>query len=1476
MKSNYLNDESAALPLRVGIDVGSTTVKIVVLDSAGKNILFSRYQRHYTEQAATVRKLLSEVSRESSECELLVCICGSGGKAIAEIIGAHYVQEVVATSIVARRLYPNVRTVVEIGGQDSKAIFFHHDEKSGQLTVSDMRMNGLCAGGTGAFIDEIASLLKVPIDKFDALASSAKTVHTISGRCGVFAKTDIQSTLNQGGRREDIALSAFHAVVKQTVGGLAQGLELEPPIMFAGGPITFNPTLIKAFGERLSLKESDIVVPENSETIIALGAALAAEELFLDEGSEAEGSKIGRFHAISILGELDKLFETKQSHENNSVQPYFRSSEEYETWKTRHTAPKPPMENLGEELRVYIGIDAGSTTSKFAVIDDSENIVDTFYSKNNGDPLRIIKQGLLELQKKYSAKGTKLKVCGFGTTGYGELMFAKAFGADYHAVETVSHAAAAKKYVPDVSFILDIGGQDMKAIWVKDGVITNITLNEACSSGCGSFLETFADSLGIVVEDIAKLAFQSKNAANLGSRCTVFMNSTIITEQKNGKQSDDIMAGLCRAVVENAFTKVIRVTDASSLGKRIVVQGGTIKNDAVLRALEQYLEQDVFRAPYPGEMGCIGVALLTKRQIEKMNKDVAKTELQSSFIGFDALEKFDYTQMSNVPCTACANHCSRTQIIFSNGRAWVTGNRCEIGDVVSETNGKNTITKKKDAVPDIFLYREKLLFRPYDFTSVSQPKNITIGIPRVLEFWESMPFWTTFFKALGFDIKISRPSSVEQYEKGIPFVVSDTICFPAKIVHGHIQDLVSQSVDRIFMPMIMEMPSESVNEESNHVCPVLKGYSYVVRNSENPEARWGIKFDAPIFHWFDERDKKRQIVKYMSNEYGISKIEVTQAIKQGEAALKLFHTDLVAKGAEIIEQAKKSEQFAVVLAGRPYHNDSFVSHDLSRAFTKEGIPVLSLDSLPDIADVSLRNTRVETMNNYHMRLLSGGILAAKSPELEYVQIVSFGCGHDSILSNEITRIMSDVGGKIPLILKIDEGDAVNSLYIRIKSFINTVSTQREANNFTPHRELIDAYPKKFIKEDIKTRTVLVPNASAAFCTLMSSVLTRVGLKIYPLPMGGEHEIMLGKKYVHNDTCFPAQIVIGEAISVLQSGKYKKDEVAVAMAKLHGDCRLSHYPALLRLALNEAGFEDVPIITTDATDSKDMHPGIKLGMNFELPGIWVLLMLDTLEELRRQIRPYELNQGDIDRVFDQSINRIAAAIEKGIGKAIDAFKDAIDDFCLVPYDMSNPKPKVFITGEFLVNFHPGSNFNMEKYLEDNGMEVILPRLTHVFRKDVVSHISYKREFNVGFPISKMLFTYAKDGVFTYITKRLDKIAEKHPLYAPHISFAQLADNVTPIMHRTYTSGEGWLIPAEIKEYAEMGVNAFVLLQPFGCLPNHICGRGTIKRIKDEFPFIQILPIDLDPDSSFANIENRLQMLIINEKNRFRQVGRTDTA
>ena len=1454
--------------LHIGIDVGSTTVKAVVIQNDTKEILFSKYERHNACQGEKVYSLLQEIFSKFPQNHFKIAFCGSGGRTIAEMLHVPYIQEVVANSIAVRTFYPQTKVAIELGGQDAKIIFFYHDSSTNRLVAGDMRMNGSCAGGTGAFIDEVASLLRTPVEEFDALAAQGTQVYDISGRCGVFAKTDIQPLLNQGGLIKDIALSTFHAIAKQTIGGLAQGLEIKPPVIFEGGPLTFNPTLIKVFAQRLGLSDSDIILPPKAELFIAYGTALSIDEMFADQSKSITPQ--------AVLTSLSMYREIVTENTSTDAVNFFNTEAERNAFIARHKMLSINKDKIdkksGETLRVYLGIDAGSTTTKFVLIDEDENVVDCSYSPNKGEPLKVIKQSMLDMYEKYNKAGVKLDVIALGTTGYGELLFDKALGADFHTVETVAHAAAAQKYIPGVSFILDIGGQDMKAINISNDIVTNITVNEACSSGCGSFLETFATNLKIPVDKIAETAFNSKNPARLGSRCTVFMNSTIITEQKNGKQADDIMAGLCRSIIENVFTKVVRISSPAQLGDKIVVQGGTLKNDAVLRALEQYLGKPVVRAPYPGEMGAIGVALLTKREIaEHGYTSPHGTSDRTRFIGFEELKKFDYTQEANLICPFCTNNCNRTLVRFYNGLTWVTGNRCERGELVGDPNDTSLReeakkrTKSMNAVPDMIKLRDELLFKDYPFTQILPSKDITIGIPRVLDFWRNMPFWKVFWGALGFKIKISQKSTRGLFEKGIQYIASDTVCFPAKLVHGHIEDLIEKKVDRIFFPQVNRLPPDNREERfSTFTCPVLKGYPLSIRFSNNPEGKHNIPFDTPIFHWFSKKDQDYQLSRYMKETFNIPERTVMAAIKQAEKALEDFNGKLVENGKKILEDVESKGKFAVVIAGRYYQYDEHINHNLSRYFTSLGIPVLTLDSLPNIEKTSLRKSRIEITNNNHAHLLAGAIIAAENPALEYVDIFSFGCGHDAVYTDEIIRIMNDISGKSPLILKMDESDVPGPLRIRVRSFIETVTTRRKqvAHNAKP---LGDPYPVKLTRAE-KEKVILIPNASRAFCLILTGSMIKSGYRAEPLPMGGEQAIAMGKKYVHNDICLPAQIIIGEALLALKSGKYDPDNTAIGTAKVLCDCRLTNYMPLTRKALDEAGFPQVPIISTDMIDSKKAHPGMSFTPIVYANVLWGMVQTDTLEYLRRKIRPYEIQKGETDRVVENAIHEIANGFAKGgIPGSIKPFKKAINDLCKVRYDRSKLKELVSIQGEYLLTFHPGSNLEVEKYLEKNGMEVVFPRMYSVYRHLFIFHtLSEMKDFKVKLPLYDTMFALVGNKFMKTAVKHADKIAKRHPLYEPEATLEHLAELSDHIMHHSVLSGESFLISADILHHASRGIKSFIILQPFGCLPNHICGRGVIKKIKEQYPAIQILPLDYDPDVSFANIENRLQMLIMNAR------------
>jgi len=1464
--------------LNVGMDIGSTTVKIAVADPGSGELLHARYLRHEARQALVAADLLEEAHALYPDAEFRVAACGSGCSGIVKEIGAFFVQEVVANAIAIRELHPAVNTAIELGGQDAKVIFFTHDEERGEMLATDMRMNGSCAGGTGAFIDQVAELLAMKAEGFNALAEKGVTVHDISGRCGVFAKTDIQPLLNQGAPKSDIALSSLHAIAKQTIGGLAQGMEIRPPVIFMGGPLCFNPSLVRVFIERLGLRAGEAIIPDRPEVFVALGTALAVGTMFEGQESAYKGRA-----AIERLRERGAGIEPGEGE----VAPlFFENETEFAAFRARHPTEvyEPAPVPRGGRVEAWLGIDAGSTTSKAVLLDDEGRLIWRFYASNEGEPLDVMKKGLLGLRERYAEGGAELVIKGVGTTGYGELLFAKAFHADFHTVETVAHAEAAMRIAPDVSFILDVGGQDMKAISVVDGVVTSIVLNEACSAGCGSFIETYSKSLGIPVERIAPMAFASSDPSKLGSRCTVFMNSSIITEQKNGKKSEDIMAGVCRSIVENIFTKVVRVPNISALGEVILVQGGTFRNDAVLRALEQHTGAKVVRPSHPGEMGAIGIALLAKKHADARNALAAEARAEartgagsdaatSSFIGLDALDDFGYEKLPSSICKFCTNSCNRTIVRFADGSEFVTGNRCERGEITGDVRDPSVRERLKsaqariDAVPDLLAMREKLLFAKSAKTSKAGARRI--GIPRALEFWNSAPFWKTFFSELGFETVFSAPSSTRLFEESLRFVPSDTVCFPAKLAHGHVEDLAAKGVDRIFMPMMIKIPKENESARSVHSCAVVQGYPLVVDESHEISRRFDVPFDRPVFHWYDVARRENQLVRWMKATFGTGRKATIAAIAKADEAMSGIDEALEAEARRVLTSLEGTEDFAVVLSGRPYHTDPLVNHGLAAQFTRLGVPVLINEALPGLDDVDLTGVRADTTNTFHARMFATAIYGARHPNLEVVQMVSFGCGHDAIITDEMSRILSTTAGKSLLVLKLDEGEIRGPMAIRVKSFIETVRSRRsKTGEAAPLAELPPAWQVKFGAEDKAKKTILVPNLSEAFCKVATAAIRSDGFVAEPLPLAGKRAIELGKKFVHNDICFPAQVNVGEFLAAMESGRFDPATTACGLAKNCDDCRAGQYPVLARKALDDAGYPEIPIFTT-SPDPGDLHPGVKIGLKFQIRTLWGLAMIDTFEQMRLRIRPYEVEKGSADRAFDKGVDAIAAALERGVKPAVEAFRPALRELDSVPVDHSTPRPRVFIIGEILLNYHPTSNWNLVRWLESHGMEVLQPRLVDFFHRDSLRMGEESRRGLLAHPALNGLVADVTDKVYMYVLSRIreESKSARHADVAGNVH--DLAANIDGLLDRTYVNGEGWLIPSEIIERAKEGVESFVIVQPFGCLPNHITGRGLVKTLKRRFPNITILSLDYDPDTAMANIENRLQMLVISAKQRARQ-------
>ena len=1431
----------------LGIDVGSTTAKVALVDP-DKRLKFAEYRRHFAEQGNCVRDLLALVAERFPDAEFRTAVCGSGARPIAQLLGVDFVQEVVANSIAIKHLHPEARTAIELGGQDAKIIFFHYDDASEQLIASDMRMNGVCAGGTGAFIDEIAQLLQIPVEEFNAHAERATRTHQVSGRCGVFAKTDIQPLLNQGISREELALSTLYAVARQTIGGLAQGTIIKAPVVFEGGPLTFNRRLIAAFADLLNLADDDVSIPEKPEVTVAWGCALATETLLSDTAEwHSTDDLLQRMQGSAASLRLDDV---------GTDVPFFTSTAEREDFYARQLRPNE-IRNIPanrDRLDVWIGIDSGSTTSKFVFLDRHGTPIYSYYSNNRGRPLKVLSEALIDAREHAKARGTRLNVLGVGTTGYGEELAAAAFHADYHTVETVAHARAALEYQPDASFVLDIGGQDMKAIFVNHGVITGITLNEACSSGCGAFIETFAQSLGVPVQEIAERAFNSTNPAQLGSRCTVFMRSRVITELKNGKSADDILAGLCRSIIKNVFTKVIRLHNLEALGDTIVVQGGTFRNDAILRAMELHTGHKVTRAPYAELMGAIGVGLLTQEK---------QTSRQpSAFIGLDQLETLDYHEESGQHCPFCANHCNRTIVHFADGTHYVQGNRCERGEIVGDPNDREirqqamAATRRIMSVPNLIEERERLVLKNYPVDPLCEPRGITIGIPRALDTWNRLPFWRGLFAALGFDVRVSEKSSYELYESALSTIPSDTVCFPAKLAHGHVLALNRSDVDRVFTPIIVRGLPKYDCLDSDFPCAVLHGYGLVLKN--NTDA--GIAHDRPTFDWKDPRMREKQLARYFAETFGIRPRLVRKAITQADACQWAFEEGLRARAQQVIAEVEAAGSFAIVMSMRPYQTDPLVNHFIGKYFVRLGVPVIPADALPGLNDVKLGDLRVRVRSNSQATLFAAAKVVAQNPHLELGHIASFGCGHDAVVCDELERILQTAGKQV-LVLKLDESDVRGPLRIRITSFVETVRQERRQ---VAAKSNGASFPwPTFTREDARRRTVYIPNLSVAFSRVIGAVLANSGVRIEVLPLADDRAIELGKLYLHNDICFPAQINLGEFLRVLETSEPDPETIALGMHQNCGACRAGQYAMLARKALDHAGLESVPIVTS-GDELRHLHPGFGIDAKMQVQLLHGFAVMDALEDLRRSTRPYELNGGDAEAVFEAALSRLCANVDKGRRAIFDVLDDAVTAFNGIPVSGEPPRPTALVLGEILLAAHPSSNYRLEAYLERHGLEVIGTRLSDFFHSGfVVSRAEAQRWYERKSWLSALVDKTC-DALFVRALDSAEEIMAGYARYRPRVSAREIYESASPWIDKIHSAGEGWLSLGEIMHAAEHGVNSFVVVQPFGCMPNHIFGRGVARVVKEAHPHAHVLCLDFDPDTSMGNIENRLQMLIMNAR------------
>ena len=1410
----------------IGIDIGSTTVKVIVLDNC-ENIVFKSYKRHLSDIKNSVKYLLKEAYNKIGNKEVSVVLTGSGGMKLAKDLDIEFVQEVIASTKAIQSYNPNTDVVIELGGEDAKITYLTNG--------IEQRMNGICAGGTGSFIDQMAILLKTDAKGLNELAKNYKNIYNIAARCGVFAKTDIQPLINEGVRKEDIAISIFHAVVVQTISVLSCGRKIKGNVAFLGGPLHFLSELRKRFIEVLNLKEENVIFPKNSELYIAIGAALLHNEKYIlfDD----------------LIRNIDNLNESKYE-ENPTMEPLFNEEREYEEFKQRHS------KNIvkSKDIRVhkgdcFLGIDAGSTTTKVALIDKEGNLLFSDYKSNEADPLNSV---ISILNKLYDILPKGAKIVNSVVTGYGEGLIKSALKVDIGEIETIAHYKGAKFFSPNVDFILDIGGQDMKCLKINNGVIENIILNEACSSGCGSFLETFAKSLNLDIKEFAQKALFSKKPVDLGSRCTVFMNSRVKQAQKDGNSIEDISAGLSYSVIKNALYKVIKIKSPKDIGNYPVVQGGTFYNDAVLRSFEKLTNREVIRPNIAGIMGAFGASIIAR---DKYKNGYKTTLLDKESINLIKLK------IRTTRCKGCSNNCLLTINDFGNSEKFISGNRCEKGLGLNKKE-KNNI--------NLFNYKYN---RVFNYKSLENQNAVRkeIGIPRVLNIYEDYPLWHTIFTYLGFRVVLSDQSSKEIYEKGIDSIASESVCYPAKIVHGHIKNLIEKGVKNIFYPCIRSGEKEFVNVNNSFNCPVVMSYSEVIKNNVEELKENNINFMNPFLPLYNKkylkkklREELNKIKNYDKDFLEISKEEIDKSVELGFIEYEKFKNDIKNMGEKSLELLKKENKKGIVLVGRPYHLDPEINHGIPELINSLDMAVLTEDSISHLGKVD--NLRVVDQWKYHSRLYRAASFVNSQKNLELVQLNSFGCGLDSVTTDQIQEILQEYG-KIYTCIKIDEGNNLGAAKIRLRSLKASIE-DRDSNSLKLNK-IKKVYLRGEINKSNKSyNTILVPQMSPIHFELVEYVVKYCGYKIEVLK-NYDGAIEEGIKYVNNDACYPAIIVIGQIIKAIKSGKYDLNKTMVAISQTGGVCRATNYIGFLRKALSDAGYGDIPVISLslNGNEKKNLYSVFSLGLINRV--MMAAVYGDLLMNVVHRIRPYERVKGSTNKLYNKYINVCKESLRRA---SISNFKeniyDIVNEFDKLPIT-NIKKPKVGIVGEILVKFHPLANNNIVEVLENEGVEVVVPELMNFFLS-CAYNTCYRSENLLDKKYKKIGGKLMKDIINIY-QKYYLKALENSKRFSKPKSIEFLASKASKIISIGNQSGEGWLLTGEMIELIESGIKNILCLQPFGCLPNHITGKGVIKELKSIYNGVNIVPIDYDPGASEVNQINRIKLMLSTSFERLNKEG-----
>ncbi len=1399
--------------LHIGIDVGSTTVKIAALSPYLK-LVFGRYIRHMSDIRSATQSLLKELQQEFSGYRITASISGSGGMGLAHLMELPFCQEILAETIAIRTFHPETDVIIELGGEDEKITYLRGGV--------DQRMNGACAGGTGAFIDRMASLLSVDAAGLGTLAEKASQIYPIASRCGVFAKTDIQALLNEGAAHEDIAASVFQSVVNQTISGLTCGRPIHGKVAFLGGPLTFLSALRGRFQKTLSIANEDMIIPDHGELYVAIGAAVSAMH---DKPVDLDSwlSRIEQKKDVE-LG-LDKTME-----------PLFATKEEYRQFQERHARFHAPRGNIKDaEGPCWLGIDAGSTTIKAILLDAEDRILYEYYAGNKGTPLEGAKNILKDL---YGRLPSSAYICGAGVTGYGEELIRRALRADTGEVETMAHYHGARHFLPDVTTILDIGGQDMKCCRIKDGAVDDILLNEACSSGCGSFLDTFAKSLGMDIETFSRIAVSAKHPVDLGSRCTVFMNSRVREAQKNGVPVADISAGLSYSVIKNALYKVIRLRKASDLGSRVVVQGGTFYNDAVLRALEKLLSCEVIRPDVAGLMGAYGIALITRDRCPAGHVSTLVTEEQLSALSVSKEMK---------RCPRCGNHCMVTIIRFNDGRAFVTGNRCERGASIMLT-GK---TAPHSTLPNIYRWKYDTIFHRKSLSSKEAVRG-TVGIPRTMNMYEDFPYWHAFFTQLGFRVITSNEQIQDIPTEALETIPSYSECFPVKLAHAHIYDLAKRKPDILWYPCIDKGPKEGSTNSFN--CPMVTSYPETIQaNMDEIFNTYKTNFLHPFLP-LHSPTQLHQRLKKIFRPLGISSDEIALAQNKAETAEKEYKVQLYRETKRILQEIKEKKLIGIVLAGRPYHVDPTVNHSIPDLVNQLGMAVLSEDGIAMVSRHELPNLRVLNQWSWHSRLYKAADYVTRHPRLELVELNSFGCGLDAVVTDQVQEIMNK-RGRLYTSLKIDQSLNLGAVRIRLRSLKAAIQERiQETGEIAPI-----LYPKAEFTPDMKKNfTILVPEMSPIHFPLIRDAARSVGYNIEVLPPV-KADIDTGLSFVNNDACYPAIITIGSLMRALLSGSYDLNRTAVMLSQTGGACRASNYIAFLHKALDEAGLSQIPVISLN-NQGLETQSGFRLSFEMIRRMVKAVIYGDALQQCLYRTRPYEKSPGSAETLYKKWQAACCESLLKGesFHRFAQNISHIVKAFDRLPLNDMARRPRIGIVGEIYVKFSPIASNDIVRSIEANGGEAESSGMLDFFLYGLLdSH--FQRKYMDGSFSDDLKDTFGRH-LLEWYRRPLEQALKHSKRFHPVTDITRLAKQASQFLSLGNRAGEGWFLTADMIDLLYHECRGIICLQPFACLPNHITGEGMVHKLHAAYPEAIFLALDCDASASEVNQTNRLKLMM----------------